>query len=161
MRRTILVAMVGMLLLSMMPAIALAATITCGTSSDRDPSNVICKGTDNNDQITERKGQNQDDIRARAGNDTVDATPHTSDADTLHGQTGDDTLKANDGDTRDVVDCGQGTDTAKIDVKTDSSGKVTADKYDSDCESVTDQAGKPVNSAVLPAGTVVSIADNG
>jgi hypothetical protein len=153
--------MVGMLLVGMVPAIALAATITCGTSLDRDPSNVICRGTDNNDQITERKGQNQDDIRARAGNDTVDARPHTNDADTLHGQTGDDTLYANDGDTRDVVDCGQDTDTAKIDVKTDSSGKVTADKFDSDCETVKDQNGDPVHPAALPAGTIVSVADNG
>lgn len=142
--------MVGALLLTTFPAIALAAEITCGTRSDRNPHNVICEGTDNNDQIRERKGKRQDDIRAKDGNDTINARRAGSDEDTVRAQEGNDTVFANDGDTRDVIDCGQGTDTATVDVRRDSTGTITAADSVADCETVKDQNGNVVDPSDLP-----------
>jgi Putative transposase of IS4/5 family (DUF4096) len=93
-------------------------------------------------RFQERSGTKQDDIRAKDGDDTVNARRAGNDADTVHGQTGNDTIKTNDGDTRDQVDCGQGTDTAIIDVKkqdaTDPTKITSSDKVDSDCETIKD-----------------------
>lgn len=159
MRRVILAMTVGLLLLTTFPAVALAAEITCGTSSDRNDDPVICEGTNNNDQIRERKGTKQDDIRAKDGNDTINVRRAGSDADTVRAQEGDDTILANDGDTRDKIDCGQGTDTVTIDVKRDSTGMITAsDQVSDDCETIKDQNGDPVLLADLPAGSIGNLA---
>lgn len=126
----------GALLLSLTPAVALAADITCGTKSDRSPDPVICQGTDNNDQIREREGTKQDDIRARGGNDTIRATRAGSDADTINAGSGDDKVFTNDGDTRDDINCGTGTDEATIDVVRNASGEITAADEVENCEKV-------------------------
>ena len=163
MRRVVLFVAMGALLVSMFPAVALAAEITCGTSSDRNPNSIICEGTDNNDQIRERKGQRQDDIRAKDGDDTINARRAGSDADTVRAQPGDDTVFANDGDTRDTIDCGQGTDTAQIDVKkadsTDPNKITSSDKVSDDCETIKDQNGNTVLLADLPDDNVVNLAE--
>lgn len=161
MRRVILAMTVGLLLLTTFPAVALAAEITCGTRSDRNDSRVICEGTNNNDQIRERRGTRQDDIRAKDGNDTINARRAGSDADTVRAQTGDDEVFANDGDTRDKIDCGQGADEATIDVVRDGMGVITdSDQVSDDCELIFDQKGDPVLLADLPTGNVVNLADN-
>ena len=161
MRRVVLFVAMGALLVSMFPAVALAAEITCGTSSDRNDSRVICEGTNNNDQIRERRGERQDDIRAKNGDDTINARRVGRDEDTVLAQPGDDKVFANDGDTRDKIDCGQGTDEAKIDVKRDTSGKITSsDQVSSDCETVRDQNGNPVLLSALPTTAVVDMADD-
>jgi hypothetical protein len=160
-RRITVFLVVGALLLTTFPAIALAAEITCGTSSDRSAHPVICQGTNNSDQIRERKGTKQDDIRARDGNDTINARRAGSDADSVYAQPGDDTIRANDGDTRDKIDCGQGTDTATIDVKRNTSGTITAaDQVSSDCETIKDQNGATIAPGDLPTTAVVDMADN-
>lgn len=159
MRRVILAMTVGLLLLTTFPAVALAAEITCGTRSDRNDDPVICEGTNNNDQIRERKGSKQDDIRAKDGDDTINARRAGRDADTVRAQTGDDTVKANDGDTRDKIDCGQGEDTAIIDVKREN-GKITAaDQVSPDCEMIKDQNGDEIKSDNLPTVAVVDMVD--
>ncbi len=136
MRRTVLVMVVGALLLSLTPAVALAADITCGTKSDRSPDPVICQGTDNNDMIREREGTKQDDIRARGGNDTIKANRSGNDADTINAGSGDDKVFTNDGDTRDDINCGSGTDEATIDVVRDEGGDITAADKVENCEKV-------------------------
>ena len=154
--------MVGALLLTAFPAIALAAEITCGTSSDRSAHNIICQGTDNGDLIRERSGTNADDIRGRDGGDTINARRAGSDADIVRGQTGSDKIFTNDGDIRDQVDCGYGTDEATIDVRRDTSGNITGgDQVSSDCETVKDQNGTVVKPAEdLPTAMVVDMPDN-
>ena len=149
MRRVILAVVVGALLLATLPAVAFAATITCGTKSDRSAHPVICQGTNNSDQITERSGSRQDDIRARDGNDTINAKRAGGDFDTVHAQPGDDTILANDGDRRDVINCGLGTDTATIDVVYNGTAITAADKV-SECETVKDQNGQVVDQTQLP-----------
>src|SRR5215210_1968309 len=146
MRRMFLLSIAGALLLTAFPAIALAAEITCGTSSDRSAHPVICQGTNNSDQIRERAGSVQDDIRGRDGGDTINARRAGSDADIVYGQTGNDTISANDGDTRDKIDCGQGaTDTATIDVRRDTTNNITAsDQVSPDCETIKDQNGATI-----------------
>ncbi len=151
---------VGLLLLTTFPAVALAAEITCGTRSDRNDSRVICEGTNNNDQIRERRGTRQDDIRAKDGDDDINARRAGKDADTVRAQTGNDEVFANDGDTRDKIDCGQGADEATIDVKRENGDITNSDQVSDDCELIFDQNGAPVLLADLPTGNVVNLADN-
>lgn len=158
MRRIILAMTVGLLLLTTFPAVAFAADITCGTSSDRNPDPVICEGTNNNDQIRERRGTRQDDIRAKDGNDTINVRRAGSDADTVRAQEGDDTILANDGDTRDKIDCGQGTDTVTIDVKRENGVITASDQVSDDCETIKDQNGNTVLLTDLPAGSIGNLA---
>ena len=149
MRRAFLVMLIGVLLLTMIPAVAFAAEVKCGGSGDRSSDPVICTGTDNSDVIRERTGTVQDDIRAKGGADTIRANLYGSDRDLVNAGTGGDTVFTNDGDTRDEVRCGDGNDTATIDVVYDGTNITAADKV-FNCETVKDQNGKVVDQADLP-----------
>jgi hypothetical protein len=110
------IAMVA-LLVALVAGVAVAKTFVC--------KSIPCYGTNNNDQIGEREGSVQDIIKARGGADTVNAKRFGSDEDRIFGQKGNDKINTDDGDDRDVVNCGSGTaDEAIIDagdrtVKTD------------------------------------------
>jgi Ca2+-binding RTX toxin-like protein len=149
MRRAILAVVVGALLLSMFPAVVLAADIKCGGQGDRSNDPVICEGTNNSDEIRERTGTVQDDIRAKGGADTIRANLSGSDRDLVNAGTGGDKVFANDGDTRDEIRCGDGNDTATIDVVYSGTTITAADKV-FNCETVKDQNGQVVTQSQLP-----------
>lgn len=146
MRRIVLFLTMGALLLTMVPTVALAAEITCGTRSDRSNDPVICVGTDNSDTIREREGSKRDEIRAKDGDDTIRATRAGNDEDKIQAGDGDDKVFTNDGDRRDVINCGPGTDEATIDVVRDESGAITAADKVENCEKVFEIVeGEPVD----------------
>ncbi len=136
MRRIVLLFTVGALLLSLTPAVAFAAEVKCGGSGDRSSDPVICTGTNNNDVIRERNGTNQDEIRALGGSDTIRADLSGSDRDYINAGTGGDTIFTNDRDTRDEIHCGDGNDTATIDVVYDENDEITAADKVYNCETV-------------------------
>ena len=98
------------LLVTMVAGVAAAAeVIICGTSSDRDPDAVVCRGTDDIDQITEREGNNLDDtIYAEGQDDIVDAAEFSNDEDRVFGGGGNDRIRTDDGDGEDFINCGKG-----------------------------------------------------
>ncbi len=74
-----------------------------------------CIGTRSDDLIYERQGDNGDDIFGLGAGDLIDANTFLGEKDSLHGQNGRDRLLSNDGDGRDVVWGGPGTDTCIVD----------------------------------------------
>ncbi len=137
------------MLLTLFPAVALAAEIKCGGQGDRSNDPVICAGTDNSDVIRERTGTVQDDIRAKGGADTIRADLYGSDRDLVNAGTGGDTVHTDDNDTRDEIRCGDGNDTAFITVVYDGTDITAADKV-FNCETVKDQNGQVVTQSQLP-----------
>jgi Ca2+-binding RTX toxin-like protein len=135
-KRIVLLLTAGALFLTMMPTVAFAAEVKCGGSGDRSSDPVICTGTNNNDVILERNGTNQDEIRALGGSDTIRADLSGGDRDYINAGTGGDTIFTNDRDTRDEIHCGDGNDTATIDVVYDESGDITAADKVYNCETV-------------------------
>ncbi len=115
------------MLLSMFSGVAAAATFVCDT--------VPCYGTSNNDTIGERDGSVHDEIFGLGGDDRINAARAGNDQDTVYGGPGNDTIFANDGDTRDYIDCGNGTDTVYIDVFRDKNSVVSRDTT-VNCENV-------------------------
>ena len=127
MKRMALVMLVGALFLALIGGVAGAVTveaqIVCGTSSDRSADNVICKGTNNNDQIHERNFSNKrdngntlnDTIYGKDGGDTINAKDWTNDTDKLYGQDGADKLTTDDGDNKDLANGGPGHDICNVD----------------------------------------------
>ena len=121
-RRTLLIMasiMLGVLLLG---GVALADTID-GTSG---PDDLV--GTDKDDVIHGSGGNDyvsglasSDLLYAGAGNDTVvgregnDRIYGNTGSDTLFGEEGNDTINSSGDQTKDVVKCGQGTDTVYVD----------------------------------------------
>jgi hypothetical protein len=105
---------VGMTMLMVMVAagVAVAVAKTCG-------ENLPCRGTDDNDVISERDGTApnfngnglRDRILALDGNDDVQAATFDRDRDSLDGGRGRDHLFTNDGDRRDTSRGGRGRDT--------------------------------------------------
>jgi len=88
--------------------VALAKNFQCTTKP--------CYGTNNPDTIFERGGDGVGDIiYAMRGSDHVYANTFTDDADSLYGQRGGDYLNADDGDGRDYVNGGAGTDVCVVD----------------------------------------------
>jgi Ca2+-binding RTX toxin-like protein len=109
MRRALLLAVVGAVLVVAFAGVAFAAVIQCDTATDRDPDPGQCAGTNNPDQITGTAGADQilalggndgvpgDDltgVEARGGDDVLDGGPGN---DALVGETGNDTYFGNRG----------------------------------------------------------------
>ncbi len=120
-----------------MAVMALLVTGVAGVASAKSfvCSTVPCYGTQNNDQIGERNGSVRDIIYAKGGNDVVNARRAGNDEDRIFGQSGNDKINTDDGDGRDVINCGTGNfDEAIIDagdrIVNNDSGVPT-------CESVT------------------------
>lgn len=137
MRRLLLVAALGALLLTLTTGYTSRAIVQC--------TGGICRGTPDNDTVTGSDirdviflGLGNDGAAARLGPDDVhgdggrdrlsggrgddalfgadgaDTIYGGAGADVLNGDAGGDTLNADDG-ARDIVDCGSGTDTAFVD----------------------------------------------
>jgi hypothetical protein len=70
-------------------------------------------GTDKSDQLFE--SQRSDVIHGLGGADTIRAEKFHFDTDKLYGDKGPDVLRANDGDNKDTLDGGDGTDQCKGD----------------------------------------------
>ena len=106
--------LLGLLVVLVMVAagVAVAVSKTCG-------ENLPCRGTNDNDVISERDGKkpnfNGDQLRDRIlaldGNDDVQAATFDRDRDSLDGGRGRDHLFTNDGDSRDTSRGGRGRDT--------------------------------------------------
>jgi hypothetical protein len=104
-------AMAGTFLLVFLSGAALATSFALEAFRCTD---LPCHGTSAFELIGERKGKGkQDDIRARGGSDKVNAHRWGNDKDVLRGQKGNfDFLNSKDGDGRDVLMCGSGTQDA-------------------------------------------------
>ena len=77
-----------------------------------------CYGTNQADIILERVGNGlNDEIRARAGGDTVRANNYKNDRDLVYGGDGGDTLRVDDGDSKDEVRGQGGSDTCIVDAR--------------------------------------------
>jgi Ca2+-binding RTX toxin-like protein len=98
-----------MILLVLVAAgVALAVTRTCKA----DP----CDGTERNDALYERIGNNRPDrIFGFRGEDVIDANTFTRDKDKVFGGDNDDRLLSNDGDGRDLIKGGRGRDVCYAD----------------------------------------------
>lgn len=110
MKRITVFMVVIALLVSMVAGVAAAAEIIiCGTSSDRDSDAVDCRGTDDEDVITEREEDGLDDtIYAEGRDDVVNAAEFDSDEDRVYGDSGNDRIRTDDGDGQDFINCGRG-----------------------------------------------------
>ena len=106
-RRAAIVFGLAMVLLFVVAGAALAERLPCPSSP--------CVGTNSDDLIYERPGDNGDDIFGLKANDLIDANTFLGEKDSLHGQNGRDRLLSNDGDGRDEVRGGGGTDTCIVD----------------------------------------------
>jgi Ca2+-binding RTX toxin-like protein len=100
--RKVLVLGLAMLLALVAAGAAMAVTKTCG--------GVPCEGTDNNDVLYERIGDDQDRIRGLDGRDVIDANTFDPDRDVLLGGAGRDRLLTNDTDMFDVANGGRARD---------------------------------------------------
>jgi Ca2+-binding RTX toxin-like protein len=102
--------------------------IICGTSSDRDPDAVGCRGTNDEDQIMEREGNGLDDtIRAEGRDDIVTAAEFKNDEDRVFGEGGNDRIRTDDGDNQDFINCGKGNKDIAIADKGDNVSKKTCE----------------------------------
>jgi hypothetical protein len=139
-KRVAMVMAIAALLVALFAGVAVAKTFVCDSSP--------CGGTENSDQIGERKGSVHDDIRAKGGDDTINVRRYGNDTDEVNAGAGDDTIAANDGDTRDVIKCGEGDDTAYIDVVYNATDPTKVEQSDQvyNCEHVFDQTGAEVKS---------------
>src|SRR5918994_2325397 len=104
--RKALVLGLAMLLALVAAGAAMAVTKTC--------SNVPCIGTDNDDVLYERIGDDQDRIRGLDGRDVIDANTFGPDRDVLLGGASRDRLLTNDTDRFDVANGGRGRDTCFV-----------------------------------------------
>lgn len=107
MRRPVMMFGMGILLVFVAAGVAMAVTKTCGNK-------LPCKGTDNDDVLYERIGDNEDRIFGFDGRDVIDANTFTRDRDILHGGSQSDRLLTNDTDGRDVAHGGRGRDTCWV-----------------------------------------------
>ena len=100
----------AMVMLVVAAGVALAITKTCGENA------YPCNGTDNDDVLYERKGNDvRDRIYGHDGRDDMSAALYTNDEDKLFGQRHRDRIVVNDADSRDLADGGRGSDTCRID----------------------------------------------
>ena len=129
MKRVTVFMVVMVLLVSMVAGVAVAVeVIICGTSSDRDPDAVDCRGTDDEDQIIEREGNGLDDtIYAEGRGDIVDAANFRNDEDRVFGEGGNDRIRTDDGDNQDFINCGKGNIDIAIADKGDNVSKKTCE----------------------------------
>jgi hypothetical protein len=98
-------------------AVLLAAAVAGTAAAEtRTCNSVPCNGTDNNDVLYERLGNEKaDKIYGLEGDDVIDANTFAYDRDQLFGRSGDDRLLTNDGDTKDVIKGGPGHDVCYAD----------------------------------------------
>ncbi|MGH3087689.1 MAG: hypothetical protein ACRDSJ_10295 [Rubrobacteraceae bacterium] len=102
MRRMILVAVAGALVLALAAGVAIAQNII---QCDTDP----CTGTNQQDRIFEQEGDGVDDtIRGRGKGDVIDAANFDADNDNVFGGRGNDRIRVDDRDPLDFVSCGKG-----------------------------------------------------
>jgi|SRR5215210_5887881 len=93
----------GLLLLVAAASIAVAATKVCNERP--------CEGTQNDDELYERVGNQKDDrILGFDGEDVIEAGTYDRDRDVLEGGKKDDILRTNDGDGQDIARGGRGSD---------------------------------------------------
>ena len=114
MRKLMMVAVLGFVLVPLFAAVALAAEgqlIQC--------RNVLpCYGSKGDDKILERIGDEKDDrIIARGGRDLVLANKYTADQDVVSGGGGDDRINVADGDKLDTANGGKGRDICIVDAR--------------------------------------------
>jgi hypothetical protein len=113
MRKIGMVIALGALLLAMAAGTALAL-------NDIQCKSKPCYGTNQADFIRERVGNGvNDEIRARAGGDVVDANNYSNDRDLVYGSDGSDTLRVNDGDTKDEARGDGGVDKCIVDARSE------------------------------------------
>ncbi len=99
---------VVMVMLVVAAGVAVAVEKTC--------DNIPCRGSDNDDELHEREGNNtRDRILGLDGNDLIDANNYTSDRDVLEGGPRSDRLLTNDNDRADAARGGRGNDRCIID----------------------------------------------
>jgi len=99
-------------------AVALLTMLFAGVAFARNfqCTGKPCYGTDNPDTIFERGGDGVGDIiYGLRGSDHIYANAFTDDADSLYGGRGGDLLNVDDGDGRDYVNGGAGTDVCYVD----------------------------------------------
>jgi hypothetical protein len=114
-----LVGMVALMIMVLAP-VAMAVNKQC--------TNDPCWGTNYRDTLYERGGRGMSDtIIGRRYGDLINANAFTADSDVLDGQRGDDRLKAQDGDGRDMLYGGPGFDVCYVD---------EGDLYHVSCEEV-------------------------
>ena len=89
---------------TLVAGVAVARDFQCGRND------LPCIGTNNDDRILERRGERQDNIQARDGEDVVNAGRYNRDRDRVYGEDGNDRLRTSDNDSRDLVDGGDGND---------------------------------------------------
>ena len=112
MRRIFMLVGLSVLLLTMGVGVAAAVEV----AADRFCNSIPCRGTDNDDTLIEREGNRvRDRILGLDGEDVIDANNWTRDRDVLEGGRKDDRLFANDGDGRDTVRGGRGSDICYVD----------------------------------------------
>ncbi len=107
MRKVVILLGVAMVMLVAAAGVAVAVDKTC--------ANIPCKGTENDDDLSEREGSKRDRILAYQGEDLLDANNWGNDRDKLVGGPDSDRLLSNDGDVRDSVEGGRGSDRCVID----------------------------------------------
>lgn len=148
MKRIFLFITTGVMLVALCAGGALAVDAMC--------KEVPCFGTKKADDLKERKPSDKEKKKGNGGddqifakgnpgdkNDVVDATKYDNDKDAVVGddkarpeEAGPDTIKVNDGDFSDSVDCGPGEDTVSFDQKK-TKDKVQKDSIDASCENLT------------------------
>ena len=107
MRRPVMMFGMGILLVLVAAGLAVAITKTCNNK-------LPCEGTDNDDVLYERIGDNQDNIKGLDGRDVIDANTFNPDRDVLKGGNGRDTLLTNDTDRFDVANGGRRRDVCYV-----------------------------------------------
>ena len=107
MRRPVMMFGMGILLILVAAGLAVAVTKTCNNK-------LPCEGTDNDDVLYERLGDNQDNIKGLDGRDVIDANTFDPDRDALRGGDGRDKLLTNDTDRFDVANGGRRRDTCYV-----------------------------------------------
>jgi hypothetical protein len=100
MRRPVMLFGMGILLVFVAAGVAMAVTKTCGNK-------LPCKGTDNDDVLYERIGDNEDRIFGFDGRDVIDANTFSPDRDVVQGRDGRDRLLTNDTDKFDLANGGR------------------------------------------------------
>ena len=110
MKRVTLVMVVGALLVALVDGVAVARDFQCNETP--------CNGTDKDDRIIERRGTSvPHDIRGLDGRDRIFANRFTNDNELVQDDQRNDTIRTDDGDNRDTVDCGSGAnDVAVVDI---------------------------------------------
>ena len=109
-----------------MAALMSVLFVSVALAVDKQCTNRPCYGTDNNDRLSERTGDEVGDtIYGLKGRDVIRADAYTHDTDILHGNQGNDRLNANDNgasdttpeDTLDTVYGGKGFDICIVDAR--------------------------------------------